>query len=660
MEVDSSTKCWEASTTAGTPHSPSYLKEDVMLEAFVQIQQQLRQVLDGQADIQSAVSKLTARASQGKGETIIERGAQNAAVLSPQLCALDLPLPGTVEFARTFSPSTSGRRRGPRLLCDTPRPNSRSSKSHSPSKQHCHSPCKQHLKGKAEKLADKWTDAVVPFHAVMPGLPISESYSPISPTSPTAGDMEILSDGSRPKMRRSKSSFEGFRTEDQDKHELRSMFELAESCEQAEQQQNLPLSDRIRELCATHFEMVLDSIIGILIVLNAIFIGISMDTPDKYQGYVLAADMFFSAAFIVEIVAKLVINGFAGQFKGDNRWMNMFDAALIFIDLVQLGIQLVYPDAASNMGTLPSASIFRVVRLARLIRILRLLRHPVLQTLLMMLHGMIGGLPTLGWALLLFIMTVYVVALMFREFLGREEHEHIFEYFNDVPRAMVTTFRCSFGECVTVQGTPIFEHVDKQYGMAFSLFYCLFAFAMSIGMFNVISAIFVQSTLAAATALTKKQKKARLQDERLWAKRVQTIMQKLVAITWPWEADAGTPLSALIDTLYDLRVDTATLDELGDDADVKAALDDLDVDPEDHQHLSDILDAEQRGDIAVIELLQGLRRLRGNPRRSDIVAIDLTCRAMQNTLKDINTLLSKIHARKIARTPLSPRDNEDY
>eukprot|EP00929_Paragymnodinium_shiwhaense_P044720 TRINITY_DN22935_c0_g1_i1.p1 TRINITY_DN22935_c0_g1~~TRINITY_DN22935_c0_g1_i1.p1 ORF type:complete len:653 (-),score=101.39 TRINITY_DN22935_c0_g1_i1:131-2089(-) len=441
--------------------------------------------------------------------------------------------------------------------------------------------------------------------------------------------------------RKSKSNFEAFRTEDEDKKDLREIFRLSESLAPDEEKQTSCIEHLkgLGDMTKSQFEMFLDSVIGILIVLNAMFIGVSMDATEDQMDAVFIIDLFFSGSFIVELLCKVCMNGFSGQFRGDSRFMNMFDAFLISIDLVQLAMQLAMPAATDNMGSLPSASIFRVVRLFRLVRILRLLRHPVLQTLLIMLHGMAGGLPTLGWALLLFVMTVYVVALMFREFLGREEHYQIYEYFNSVPRAMITTMRCSFGECVTIQGTPIFEHVDAKYGFGFSVFYCLFAFAMSIGMFNVISAIFVQSTLASATALTAKQKKTRLLDEKLWASRVHFIVCRLMESCLLWDPESSGPLSDYVDDVYDLKINTSELDRLGADVEVRTALDDLDVDPEDHQLLADILDVEQTGHVAVIELLQGVKRLRGNPRRSDIVAVDLTCRAIQNNLKDMSELL---------------------
>merc|ERR1712216_1095477 len=106
------------------------------------------------------------------------------------------------------------------------------------------------------------------------------------------------------------------------------------------------------------------------------------------------------------------------------------------------------------------------------------------------INGMLGGLQTLGWAIVLFVMTVYVIALVFRETLGREEvYEFIFPYFNSVPRSMFTVFRCSFGDCSTGGGTPLFEHVTDQRGWLAALGYCLFIFVVPVGLFNVIAAI---------------------------------------------------------------------------------------------------------------------------------------------------------------------------
>merc|ERR1712147_25243 len=99
---------------------------------------------------------------------------------------------------------------------------------------------------------------------------------------------------------------------------------------------------------------------------------------------------------------------------------------------------------------------------------------------------MIGGMTTLLWSMVLFLIALYVVALVFRESLGRREQDRIYEYFENLPRAMFTTFRCSFGDCTTDGGTPLFEHVNASYGGLYSLFYCFFTFTMTVGLYNVI------------------------------------------------------------------------------------------------------------------------------------------------------------------------------
>eukprot|EP00929_Paragymnodinium_shiwhaense_P056801 TRINITY_DN28442_c0_g2_i1.p1 TRINITY_DN28442_c0_g2~~TRINITY_DN28442_c0_g2_i1.p1 ORF type:complete len:673 (-),score=77.94 TRINITY_DN28442_c0_g2_i1:79-2097(-) len=457
---------------------------------------------------------------------------------------------------------------------------------------------------------------------------------------------------SRPAIRqqvdKSRSAFDALRTVDEDKQELRMVFELAEAHE-ASQTQRRTFHEQAGSMTSRHIELTLDSVIGFVIAVNAVFIGISMDAPDDSAGTIFVIDMCFSVAFITELIIKLCVNGFKSQFCGPLRVMNTFDASLILCDLLSVVIHIL--QNGTNKGDLHYASLFRVVRLCRLVRVLRLLRHPSLQTLMIMMHGMVGGMPTLCWSLVLFVFSVYMVALLCREFLGQDDgrHERSYRHFNSVPRAMITTFRCSFGDCNDISGAPIFEQVEEEYGIGCSLLYCLFAFSMAIGMFNVISAIFVQSTMSAATAIKHKQKKERLQDDVLWATRVNTVVRRVGGVLFDWEP--STQLSERIDSIYDLDISRAVMDEIGLDPAVQAALEDLDVDPEDHEILADIIDVDQNGFVVVIELLQAIRRLRGDPRRSDIVRVDLLCQSILTTLREMQGMFElyiDLPARQVA------------
>jgi len=91
----------------------------------------------------------------------------------------------------------------------------------------------------------------------------------------------------------------------------------------------------------------------------------------------------------------------------------------------------------------------------------------------------------------------------------------------------------------------------------------------------------------------------------------------------------------------DIEVDRKILDQVASeephiqDPLVVRALDELDIDPHDHAKLSDILDPDHGGTIAVHDLVSGLLALRGQPRRSDIVCVNLMIRSLQERMEDL-------------------------
>ena len=55
-----------------------------------------------------------------------------------------------------------------------------------------------------------------------------------------------------------------------------------------------------------------------------------------YPGRVLSViDFFFSGLFVCELILKLALVGFRGQFCRSGAASNIFDASLIFIDVTQ-------------------------------------------------------------------------------------------------------------------------------------------------------------------------------------------------------------------------------------------------------------------------------------------------------------------------------------
>jgi len=448
--------------------------------------------------------------------------------------------------------------------------------------------------------------------------------------------------------------------------ELRLIFQISEDAEAAELvTSQMTFLQRVKRFLLNmdkqQFETLMDTVVGIVILFNALFIGLSVDKagPNPQGGW-LIADITFTTIFSAELILKVFLHGPTGQFCGGkgkrnghgraNYWRelsNWFDACLVIFDVMQLTMSV---DGA------PPASLFRVVRLLRLMRLLKLVRSPIFSDLLSMVQGMLGGMKTLFWAIVLFMLVVYVVALVFREVLGRGQIEAVSIYFDTVPRSMFTTFRCSFGDCTTDGGAPIFEgaYTEAYTGYGYSLLYCGFVFFITVGLFNVIAAIFVESTMNSAAGLEKARKTQRSADQLLWANNVSKFISCMCEVAGSVKNADGTgelsrtpsssELSQTASNVISHDFPVSVIDECVTLPRAKEALRNLDICEDDFGQLSDILDPDNGGSLGVLDVVDGLRRLRGDPRRSDIVTIDLMIRSMQGVFHEIRNDMEQILA----------------
>merc|ERR1712241_1160711 len=70
------------------------------------------------------------------------------------------------------------------------------------------------------------------------------------------------------------------------------------------------------------------------------------------------------------------------------------------------------------------------------------------------------------------------------------------------------------------------------------------------------------------------------------------------------------------------------------DPEAPKLLEDLDVAEEDRIGLFDVLDADGGGTLQLLEIIRGVLKLRGEPRRSDVVQVGLMLRSLQETLDE--------------------------
>merc|ERR1712154_139618 len=86
--------------------------------------------------------------------------------------------------------------------------------------------------------------------------------------------------------------------------------------------------------------------------------------------------------------------------------------------------------------------------------------------------------------------------------------------------AMLTVFRCFTDGCSAFDGTPLQHHLHLKYGLpVFVVYYILFLF-VTIGIFNLIMAIFIERVLDAAVQRKQEELGARGEQMRLAIKEV--------------------------------------------------------------------------------------------------------------------------------------------
>jgi len=262
-----------------------------------------------------------------------------------------------------------------------------------------------------------------------------------------------------------------------------------------------------------------------------------------------------------------------------------------------------------------------------------------------------GAASTRLWSFVLLLLFLYTASLVFTKTLGPEssgvtagapESKQLVEAsFLNVPRSMMTTFRCAFGDCTDAHGNSLLEQISTV-SMIWGYLYAGFLLVAIIGFFNVISAIFVESSLASAAQLQSQRRRMKLEDNEVWSTNVMVILTALHnGLANHGEdglelAEPGCCTPQQVDALLCSDFPRSVLDQvIAEDKMVIQALRNLDIDQQDYKKLSDILDPDNSGEISVVELVDGLKRLRGDARRSDIITVDLMVRSLQERIEDM-------------------------
>lgn len=214
------------------------------------------------------------------------------------------------------------------------------------------------------------------------------------------------------------------------------------------------------------------------------------------------------------------------------------------------------------------------------------------------------------------------------------------EGFDSVPDSMLTVFRCFTDGCTTYTGAPLPVHLYKNYGATFLLGYIVIFILVSVGVFNLIMAIFIDNVSSRSLKLKLKELGA---SQAAVEANVKETLIKLIdesqehlsvgcRATVSLASDAWHSSSTEED-LERMAVSKELFCEWLQRPDMEAMLENAGVEVAEKATLFDVLDADMGGTLGLDELLEGIMSLRGPITKSDIVAVNLKVRHMERMLE---------------------------
>jgi len=334
-------------------------------------------------------------------------------------------------------------------------------------------------------------------------------------------------------------------------------------------------------------------------------------------------EYFFTCFFVTELLMRMCAQ------KGDFVWgkdfgWNCFDTILILMSLIQM---------VANTGS--NLSVFRIFRIFRLVRVLKLIhRVPALESLKVMVHGIMGCTFPLLWTSLIIVLIIYAFGVFFMSivagYLSEVDASTLPQ--DDVKYALVQSLHLKFGSMYKIMcllfegisgGDPWASLSDelKEIGEGVYMCFAIYVIFVTLGVLNIVTGFFVDGTIE-ATNNAKDEILRRAQDRK-------TAMIELIGeLFHRIDDDESGMLSweELENHLHD--------DELQEYFLV------LEMDPSEAKDLFRLLDINGSGQVNIDDFTNGCLRIMGTPRNLDICACMFQGKRILLVLETIASALS--------------------
>lgn len=387
----------------------------------------------------------------------------------------------------------------------------------------------------------------------------------------------------------------------------------------------------------------------IAIVLNSTTLGLSTDICvdcDIWQ----MLEILFTLIYSLEFVIKLKLFGCSGYFRGALWYWNVFDFFCLLLSVTELGItygiKLSMGDASESEEATGNLVMLKIFRLARLMRTIRALQFEIFHELRLMIMGIINGMTVLFWAIVLLFLLIYVISILLTNLLRETVTE-----FRSLPSSMFTLFRCFTEGCSAYNGTPLAERLRMSvgdFGGIFMMCYVAVMMLVTVGIFNMIMARFLETAVTAAVRRKQRELSECARETEQDLKRIiAQLCEDDTVVKHQWKKFTTGANIFFKHHMFDAFCTQDDFDNMVRQGvqisrdqfhgwlTVPAFLDVLeraDIDTSTKFDLFDILDADMGGSLEPAELLTGLMKLRGPVSKNDIIATRLKVRLLTQAL----------------------------
>ncbi|CAE7666670.1 CACNA1G [Symbiodinium sp. CCMP2456] len=184
------------------------------------------------------------------------------------------------------------------------------------------------------------------------------------------------------------------------------------------------------------------SIVGAIILSNALVIGLETDQVKEYDWLFPILEDTFLSLFAVELCMRLFAYGILGFFSAtgsDGAW-NVFDFTLVFLGVIDRGLSLVN---RLKQGPQLYIVLMRVFRLLRILRIFRIFR--VMRQLHILASSLFDAVQSVFWVSVICVLILYICAIVLTRLVGHPLDGDPLalvkqEYFGSLGSSMLTLF----------------------------------------------------------------------------------------------------------------------------------------------------------------------------------------------------------------------------